>query len=122
MPCVQDQADAAFRAHNHAAAADLFGRCAAAAGPEEAPLRLSALSHRALAFLMMRQPAAALADCEEVLSQQPQNTAALYRKAAACRALGRRDDAQMLLRLCLELQPQNKVARCALGKLEGRAA
>lgn len=119
---VQEQADAAFKAHNHAAAVELFGRCAAAAGPAEERLRLAALSHRALSHLKLRHPEAALADCEAVLARQPHNTAALYRKAAAYRALGRRDDACLLLRLCLELQPHNLVARGALEKLEPRVA
>eukprot|EP00892_Ulva_mutabilis_P003951 jgi/Ulvmu1/1928/UM012_0088.1 len=114
----QEQADAAFRAHNHAAAAEFFGKCAAAAGPQEEALRLTALGHRALAYLKLRHPAAALADCDTVLAAQPHHPTVLYRKAAACRALGRREDACSLLRQCVQLQPENKVAHAALRKLE----
>lgn len=119
---LQEEADAAFRAHDHAAAMELFGKCAAAAGPQEEQLRLAALSHRALAFLKLRQPAAALEDCDTVLAAQPTHAAALYRKAAACRALGRGEEARALLRQCVTLQPGNKIACAALGKLEGPSA
>lgn len=116
---MQEQGDIAFKGQKLQAAVDLYGEAIDNAAAGEGALRAAALNNRALALLKLNRPANAYSDCDAVLATEPDNVKALFRKAEACRLLGRHADARPLLRRCLELQPANSAAEAALAKLGG---
>lgn len=115
---MQEQGDIAFKGNKLQPAVELYGECIEHATVGEAALRLAATNNRALALLKLNRPADAYTDCETVLAAQPDNVKAVFRKAEACRLLGRTDDARALLRRCLELQPTNSAAQAVLDTLD----
>lgn len=120
-PCMrlQEQGDIAFKGGKLQPAVELYGEAIDNATAAEAALQAAATNNRALAMLKLNRPADAYADCDAVLAVEPDNVKAVFRKAEACRLLGRHDDARALLQRCLELQPSNSAAAAALEKLGG---
>lgn len=113
----QEQGDIAFKGGKLQSAVDLYQEAIDNATAAEAGLRAAATNNRAFALLKLNRPADAYADCEAVLAMEPDNVKAVFRKAEACRLLGRREDAHVLLQRCLELEPSNSAAAAALEKL-----
>lgn len=105
---LKTQANAAMQGGDLATAIRLYGECVAIDGTS--PVAIAAYGNRSLAHLKLEQFANVLEDTNIVLSHEPSNLKALYRRALAFEATADLESAIKDVEAIVQLQPQNELA------------
>ncbi|XP_067161880.1 peptidyl-prolyl cis-trans isomerase FKBP8-like [Apteryx mantelli] len=116
---------AALRSYRLALRA-LDGSGAAPPGPQEEEelreQRVKCLNNCAAAELKLRRPGEALACCEAALCISPDNGKALFRQGKLLAEQGRDEEAALVLKRALRLEPASKAVHAELSRLVKRRA
>ncbi|XP_014670903.1 PREDICTED: peptidyl-prolyl cis-trans isomerase FKBP8-like isoform X2 [Priapulus caudatus] len=83
-------------------------------------LRLKCFNNLAAAQLKIDAHTAALQSCDNVLKVQPDNVKALFRKGKVLGATGETQEAILVLRKALKLEPEMKIIHQELSRLVGK--